>query len=573
MGLVAAKCTQCGASIKVDETKEAGICPHCGTAFITEKVINNYIVNNNTTINQKTVNIYQGGASDKVAKNVEKINRYYKLEDGSGVSDTIDLLLSIDDTDFRVWYEVLRYVTLDFLSGNGDFLDNGTFSLNVYSVNLVRWSYFDKNDVSKGRYTIKQIYEKCLTLANEQQLSVLEPMYASYLNNLDILRKEALLKDFDKKAHKFCLDLRIKNEKTIDTLEAIRKERNINEKDYYTLGNIIRELIYNDAIKSLWEINNDNFKLLNLYNFNQQGDFVAFYITAGSIKMIVGNSYIREVFVDYIGFYFSSYDQENFEEMIKVETINKNGVEFATRLYLDLETVPNRSINLYCGDGIETGSVEFKNLVRLGKNIFYEIRNLGYCDTYQKNNFQLDFLNKTVGYSVEYFDTKYSDLTENQKNNSLLDFVKYFKSINGLKERLDTKGIENSFISAEKLNKLQLDIKTEKKEITTSSSTGKIKEEKPKKISKPNAFFDKLDDFKFNFKLNHPTLSVLIAIVYWLSFIIVSISLVCTPFLILNGATALTEATVNELIFMGIAESIFIVILVLKILIKKNRNK
>ena len=37
MPLVAAKCTQCGANIEVDETKEAGICQYCGTAFITEK--------------------------------------------------------------------------------------------------------------------------------------------------------------------------------------------------------------------------------------------------------------------------------------------------------------------------------------------------------------------------------------------------------------------------------------------------------------------------------------------------------------------------------------------------------
>ena len=42
MGFVAAKCTQCGANIEVDDTKEAGICKFCGTAFVTEKAINNY---------------------------------------------------------------------------------------------------------------------------------------------------------------------------------------------------------------------------------------------------------------------------------------------------------------------------------------------------------------------------------------------------------------------------------------------------------------------------------------------------------------------------------------------------
>lgn len=57
MSLVPAICTQCGAQIKVDTIHEAGICPHCGTAFITEKAINNY--NNYTTNNYAgaTINV------------------------------------------------------------------------------------------------------------------------------------------------------------------------------------------------------------------------------------------------------------------------------------------------------------------------------------------------------------------------------------------------------------------------------------------------------------------------------------------------------------------------------------
>lgn len=43
MGFIAAKCPECGANISVDDTRGAGICEYCGTAFVTEKVINNYI--------------------------------------------------------------------------------------------------------------------------------------------------------------------------------------------------------------------------------------------------------------------------------------------------------------------------------------------------------------------------------------------------------------------------------------------------------------------------------------------------------------------------------------------------
>lgn len=64
MPLVPAICTQCGANIEVDDSHEASICKYCGTAFITEKAINNYTTNyttnitNNTNIDANVVNIY-----------------------------------------------------------------------------------------------------------------------------------------------------------------------------------------------------------------------------------------------------------------------------------------------------------------------------------------------------------------------------------------------------------------------------------------------------------------------------------------------------------------------------------
>lgn len=62
MALVPAKCTQCGGTIEVDNTKEAGICKHCGTAFITEKAINNYTTNYNITNN--ITKVINGKAED-----------------------------------------------------------------------------------------------------------------------------------------------------------------------------------------------------------------------------------------------------------------------------------------------------------------------------------------------------------------------------------------------------------------------------------------------------------------------------------------------------------------------------
>ncbi len=71
MSLKPAICTQCGAKIEVDDSKEAGICKHCGTAFITEKVIANY-TNNYTTVNNITnhvTKIIKGGKDSDDAEN------------------------------------------------------------------------------------------------------------------------------------------------------------------------------------------------------------------------------------------------------------------------------------------------------------------------------------------------------------------------------------------------------------------------------------------------------------------------------------------------------------------------
>lgn len=62
MSLVQAKCTNCGANLEVDPRTEAGICPYCQTAYITQKAIVNYnttIVNNNTIYADK-VDIVSG---------------------------------------------------------------------------------------------------------------------------------------------------------------------------------------------------------------------------------------------------------------------------------------------------------------------------------------------------------------------------------------------------------------------------------------------------------------------------------------------------------------------------------
>ncbi len=82
MAFIAAKCTQCGANIEVDDTKDAGICPHCGTAFVTEKVINNYTVNINASVFNEEMsmeNIYILARRAAENKNYDNAEKYYEM--------------------------------------------------------------------------------------------------------------------------------------------------------------------------------------------------------------------------------------------------------------------------------------------------------------------------------------------------------------------------------------------------------------------------------------------------------------------------------------------------------------
>ena len=60
MGLVNAKCTNCGANLKIDDSKEIAYCEHCGASFIIEKAIQNFNITN------VIHNTYVGGESDFV---------------------------------------------------------------------------------------------------------------------------------------------------------------------------------------------------------------------------------------------------------------------------------------------------------------------------------------------------------------------------------------------------------------------------------------------------------------------------------------------------------------------------
>ena len=78
MPLVEAKCPNCGASLSVDNSKEAAVCDFCGTPYIVEKAVTGAI--SNSTINNSVINVYNTGKSEKKELSQEELYERYVTE-------------------------------------------------------------------------------------------------------------------------------------------------------------------------------------------------------------------------------------------------------------------------------------------------------------------------------------------------------------------------------------------------------------------------------------------------------------------------------------------------------------
>lgn len=114
MSLVAARCTQCGANIEIDDTKEAGICAYCGAAFVTQKAINNY----NTYITKNiTKNIY-GKEKTETAEYLERAETFMKLKDWEKATKAFSEAAEASPDDYRGWLGLMRSETKNLTAFN-----------------------------------------------------------------------------------------------------------------------------------------------------------------------------------------------------------------------------------------------------------------------------------------------------------------------------------------------------------------------------------------------------------------------------------------------------------------------
>ncbi|MBQ8000298.1 MAG: hypothetical protein IJ298_03665 [Ruminococcus sp.] len=105
MPLVAAKCTQCGQNLQIDDAKEAAVCPYCDTPFITEKAINNYKL--------EIGNVVVEGVSVETKLNNAEV--FYKMHGNANrARELFEEVVDIAPADWRGWWGLVRISTQEF---------------------------------------------------------------------------------------------------------------------------------------------------------------------------------------------------------------------------------------------------------------------------------------------------------------------------------------------------------------------------------------------------------------------------------------------------------------------------
>jgi len=108
MPLVPAKCSNCGAVLKIDSGLEAAVCEFCKTPFIVEKAINNYT----TTLNIENANIQVAGGKS-VDEALEDIKKLRAIGDNESAWDKLNELIAENPTEHRAFWQLFLIESVD----------------------------------------------------------------------------------------------------------------------------------------------------------------------------------------------------------------------------------------------------------------------------------------------------------------------------------------------------------------------------------------------------------------------------------------------------------------------------
>lgn len=121
--LIPGICTNCGASLQVDPSLQAAICPACGTPYIVQQAINNFNISTSGNINIETVVVSSPGSSaENYVNRAIVFEQQYELEKAL---EYYNKALDIDASNKDALVSVSRLTEiLEDFCYKTDFVDN-----------------------------------------------------------------------------------------------------------------------------------------------------------------------------------------------------------------------------------------------------------------------------------------------------------------------------------------------------------------------------------------------------------------------------------------------------------------
>jgi len=103
MPFVEAKCTNCGAVLPVDNSRDAWVCGYCNTPFIVEKAIQQFSITNN--ISASVVNVIGGDTADVM---FNRALEWLALQDEAKAIQVLNAMTGKYPSDIRGWSKLAR---------------------------------------------------------------------------------------------------------------------------------------------------------------------------------------------------------------------------------------------------------------------------------------------------------------------------------------------------------------------------------------------------------------------------------------------------------------------------------
>ena len=156
MGFIAVKCTNCGSNIEVDENKEKGFCPHCGTTFVA--INRNSSFNSLKNIAKNSLDREQRSAENYILSG----ESFIKLDDYLSAKQMFLKASEAEPLNYKVWAALLwveSKITQGFSSEL--YLD--------YAEKLQKTASDKEIAEAKELYGIKTLYDLRLEKEQEQK--------------------------------------------------------------------------------------------------------------------------------------------------------------------------------------------------------------------------------------------------------------------------------------------------------------------------------------------------------------------------------------------------------------------